>query len=93
MNIYELTLVYDGKTTKAKQNSLSEDFDKIISVLDGKVVKNENLGVRELAYKLGKSDTGVYLYFELELEPNSAQKLKAKLLTDEKLLRYLLIKK
>jgi ribosomal protein S6 len=78
MNNYELTLVLDGKSGAAKKK---------------KVTETKDWGVRDLAYKIGKSTTGLYVYFDLELDPAGAKALNEKLRTDADVLRFLVINK
>ena len=93
MNKYELTLVLDGKSGAAKKKKVTETLEKTLKIFKGTVAESKEWGVKELAYKLGKSDTGLFLYFELEMEPSSVKALNDKLRTDPDLIRYLLIKK
>ena len=93
MRKYELTVVLDGKATPAKKKSVTELVEKVVTINKGKVGKVEDLGTKDLAYKIGKSATGVYLYFPLELEARSAKDVTAKLRTNEDIIRYLLIVK
>jgi small subunit ribosomal protein S6 len=89
---YELTVLVDGKATAAKVKSTTEKLEKAVKEIGGKVDKSDNWGKMDLAYKLGKSDTGVYLFFEIELEGNKVKSLSNKLATDDSLLRYLVVK-
>lgn len=93
MNTYELTLVIDGKGGAAKKKSQSDKITKIISLFKGKILEEKDWGVREMAYKIGKSETGLYLYFELELDAAGVKALNEKLRTDPDILRYLVIRK
>ena len=68
MNKYELTVVLDGKTTPAKKKTFQELLEKLIKNAKGKIVKLDEWGVKNLAYKIGKSATGLYLHYILELE-------------------------
>jgi small subunit ribosomal protein S6 len=63
MRNYELTIVLDGKATSAKKKSMAGKIEKLVKDLKGKIVKNDDWGKKDLAYKLGKSDTGVYHIF------------------------------
>lgn len=92
MQKYELTLVLDGKGGAAKKKKAEEALEKVIKIFKGAVKTSKEWGVKELAYKLGKSDTGHYLFFELELDPKGVKALNDKLRTDSDILRYLLIK-
>ncbi len=93
MHKYELTLVLDGKAGAAKKKKVTETLDKILKVFKGVIKDTKEWGVRELAYKIGKSNSGLYLFFELELDPKGVKALNDKLRIDPDLIRYLLIKK
>jgi len=93
MNKYELTIVLDGKSGAAKKKKIVESFEKVLETFKGKVTESNDWGVKELAYKIGKSESGLYLYFELELDPKGAKSLNEKLRTDADVLRFLLINK
>ncbi len=93
MNKYELTLVLDGKAGLAKKKKATETLEKIIKIFKGKINESKEWGVKELAYKINKSETGLYLYFELEIDPSAVKTLNDKLRTDPDLIRFLLINK
>ena len=93
MAIYELTLVLDGKATAAKKKTVTENLEKIVGVMKGKVEKTEDWGVRDLAYQIKKSTSGLYLYFILEFDAKDAKSLMQKLRMEGDVLRYLLIRK
>lgn len=93
MNKYELTLVLDGKTGAAKKKKVTETLGKTLKIFKGVISQSKDWGVKELAYKLGKSTTGLYLYFEIDLDPSGVKALNDKLRVDEDLIRYLLIRK
>ena len=93
MNKYELTVVLDGKSGAAKKKKVIESLEKVMEPFKGKVLESKDWGVKEMAYKIGKSETGLYLFFELELDPMGAKALNEKLRTDADILRFLLINK
>lgn len=93
MRNYELTIVLDGKATSAKKKTIQTLVEKIVELGKGKIGKVEDWGVKDLAYKLGKSTTGVYLFFPLELEPETVKNLASKVKVESEILRYLLIRK
>ena len=92
MNNYELTLVLDGKTGAAKKKKTVETLESILKLFKGAIKESKEWGVKELAYKIGKSETGLYLFYELELDPKGVKALNDKLRTDGEVLRYLLIR-
>lgn len=93
MNKYELTLVLDGKSGAAKKKKVTEAFEKTLEIFKGSVKESKEWGVKELAYKIGKFEVGLYLFFELELDPKSVKALNDKLRTDTDIIRFLLIRK
>lgn len=92
MNKYELTLVLDGKSGAAKKKKVIETLEKILTVFKGSIKESKEWGVKELAYKIGKSESGLYLFFELGLDPATVKQLNEKLRVDGDIIRYLLIK-
>ena len=93
VNKYELTLVLEGKSGPAKTKKVTEALEKVLKIFKGVIKETKELGVKELAYKLGKNDTGLFLFFELELDPKGVKALNDKLRTDPDVIRYLLIRK
>lgn len=90
---YELTIVVDGKSAVAKKKKVTEAMTAILKIFKGKINESKDWGVKELAYKLGKSETGLYMHFEIELDGKGVKALNEKLRTDSDILRYLIIKK
>lgn len=93
MNKYELTLVLPGKSTGAKVKSMTSSLEKTLVAIKGKVLKTEEWGLQELSFKIKGNDSGVFVYFDLELDSSSAIKLRDKLRAEDGLLRYLLVRK
>jgi len=93
MNNYELTLVVDGKGGPAKKKKITETLEKTLKIFKGAIKESREWGVKELAYKIGKSESGLYLHFELELDGKGVKALNEKLRTDPEILRYLVVRK
>lgn len=92
MNNYELVVVLDGKATAAKKKAVSELIGKMVTVLSGKVVKTTDWGVKDLAYTIKKSTTGLFIIFDLELSGEGAKELGKKINLEEDIIRHLFIK-
>lgn len=93
MQKYELAIVLDGKVTSAKKKKMVETIEKMVSGVKGKVGKVEDWGEKELMGKIGKSTTGNYIFFPLELDTKEVLGLEAKLKVEKDILRHLLIRK
>ena len=92
-NKYELTVVLYGKAGSAKKKKITETLESLMKVFKGKIAVSTDWGVKDLAYKIQKLSSGLYLYFELELDGVSTKALNEKLRVDGDVLRYLLIRK
>jgi len=98
VNKYELTVVLDGKAGASSKKKYSELVEGIAKIFKGKIVKASDWGVKELSYpisgnsKVGKSTSGFYLFFDLELEASGVKAVIDKLRVDGEVLRYLIIR-
>jgi len=92
MEKYELTVILDEKMTPAKKKTFVSKIEKLVNTLDGKLAKNEDWGEHEFAYKIGKKESGNYLFFKLELSGKGARDIADKLKMDEEVIRYLLVR-
>lgn len=92
MNKYELTLILDGKATAAKKKSVLESLEKTIKLLEGKVEKAEDWGVKELFHEIKKVKEGLYLHMPFEMEAKSIKPFEIKLKAVDDILRYLIVR-
>ncbi|CAN5338074.1 hypothetical protein BH10PAT1_BH10PAT1_0790 [soil metagenome] len=92
MNKYELVIVLDGKATSAKKKTEVEKVQGWIKEVKGKA-ETKDWGTKDLAYKMGKSLTGAFTVFQLELNSSSIKEIAEKLRLDNDLIRYLLVRK
>ena len=90
--IYELTIVLDGKATAAKKKAVIELIEKLVKVVSGKIIKKDDWGVKDFAYPIGKINSGYYMFFELELETDKVKDINQKLVIEEDVLRFLIVK-
>lgn len=92
MQNYELTLVFDAKTSPAKRKAALASFEKIITALKGKLGKVEEWGEKPFGTKIGKATSGYYLHFPLELESIQVKALNLKLKMETEIIKTLIIK-
>lgn len=70
----------------------TEKIEKLVKDNKGKIKKTDNWGKRKLAYKIAGHDNAVYVFYTLELPPESLQKIEATLNITDEAIRYLLTK-
>lgn len=88
MNNYALTLVIKPNLDEKARKELIEDVKKKF----GKLNKEEEWGMRDLAYPIKHQTKGFYVHFEFEAEPAKVPELDKFLKLEENLLRYLLVR-
>lgn len=93
MKNYELTIVLPGKTTAAKKKDMTDKIEKMVTVNKGTVTKMDDWGKKDLAYDIKKNDSGVFVYFELNMPPTAVKNLKDKMKLEDDIMRYLIIAK
>lgn len=92
MNKYELTIILEGKTTSAKKKVVLETLEKGIKMLEGKIEKAEDWGVKELFHEIKKNKEGLYLHMPFEMVAKSIKPLEIKLKAIDTILRYLIVR-
>jgi small subunit ribosomal protein S6 len=91
MNTYEATFILrpEDEFLSAGKEFLKELFTKE----NCKLLKEEDMGNRQLAYEIKKSDRGHYLFYELEADPQSIASLDKALKLRNEILKYLFLRK
>lgn len=92
MATYELALLLK-ESEKADQDRLIKMVQDLIEKSDGKNLKTNHLGRRQLAYPIKKSEEGIYVIFNFDAQGNIAQELEKKLKLEEAVLRHLILRK
>jgi small subunit ribosomal protein S6 len=91
MRTYEMTVIFkstDEEFSKGKELLLSE-MEK-----QGSAIKSqEDKGVRNLAYLIGKEQRGHYYYLEADLDPTKVSTLERALRLADPVLKYLFVRK
>ncbi|MEI7819085.1 MAG: 30S ribosomal protein S6 [bacterium] len=65
--------------------------EAVITGLGGKIDKKDNWGKRKLAYKIKKQDWGIYIFYQVSLDPSQVQPLDNALRITDEVMRYLVV--
>jgi small subunit ribosomal protein S6 len=91
MRTYEFTVIFkpnDDETAQGKE-VVKNEFEA-----NGvQIVKEDDLGIKFLAYPIKKTDKGHYMYFELEAEPETITVLDRAFKLSTPVLKFLFVKK
>ena len=89
MNQYEVAVLYhpdlEVDLTKAE-----ERVKKIVTDNGGKIVSADNWGKRKLAYAIKKNESAVYVFYTVEVPPESVHKIETTLNITDEVIRFLI---
>ncbi len=92
MNKFEAVLLYSPDLSGAIISTEEKNFTTNIEDLEGKIVNQEDWGLRDLSYNINNYKKAFYKYFQIEVNGSSIQNLKKSLTQNEKILRHLFVK-
>ena len=69
----------------------TEKIEKIITGLGGKIDATDSWGKRKLAYKIKKQDWGLYIFFQITIDPAQVQAIDNSLRITDEVMRYIIV--
>ena len=92
MNYYEHTFITRQDSSEEQNKKTLEKYEKMINSNEGKVLKTETWGLRNLTQKIRNNRKGFYFHIKFEGNGQTIDKLEKNENIDELLLRYLTVK-
>tara|TARA_B100000686_G_C16573151_1_gene854040 strand:- start:75 stop:416 length:342 start_codon:yes stop_codon:yes gene_type:complete len=92
MNCYEHVFITKGDLTENQSKKIIGKYEDIINKNSGKVIKTEEWGLRNLAYKIKNVKKGFYFHFKFEGVAKTIEELERTENIDEMLIRFLTVK-
>ena len=92
MNKFEVVILLSPETTSQGINDDIKFFKDLITSNTGKIVNEEDWGLRELSYNILKFKKAFYKFFQIEISSDSIDKIKKNLNQSDNFLRHLFIK-
>jgi small subunit ribosomal protein S6 len=92
MAFYETTLVFRQEISSADAEKLADSLIAPVKEMGGSIIKRENWGLRNLAYKIQKNKKGYYVHFGYEAGADAVSELNRKLRITEDVIRNLTIR-
>ncbi|MET0623006.1 MAG: 30S ribosomal protein S6 [Pyrinomonadaceae bacterium] len=90
--VYEVIYIVDPGTQEDEVTRLTENLRTIITDQGGTVTRSEVLGRRQLAYRIGHSNEGIYAIFEIEGTGGEIAELERRMRVSDQVLRYLTVR-
>ena len=90
--VYEVVFIVDPGTQEDEVTRLTENLRTIITDQGGTVTRNEVLGRRQLAYRIGRKNEGVYVIFEVEGTGGEIAELERRMRVNDAIMRYMTVR-
>ena len=92
INQYETVFIATPVLSEPQIKETVEKFKRIITENDGKIVHEEDWGLKKMAYTIQKKSTGFYHLIEFNAEGQFINKLETEYRRDERIMRFLTFK-
>ena len=92
MNKFEVVILLSPELASQNLKSEIDNFKKLISKNKGKVINEEDWGLRDLSYNINKFKKAFYNFFQIEISGNILDSIKKDLTQSDILLRHIFIK-
>lgn len=92
MNKYESVLIARQDLGASQVNSLVNDFSKVIADQGGEVVRVDNWGLKNLAYRIKKNRKGYYVLLNISAPATAIAEYERLLRVNEDVIRYMTVK-
>ena len=92
MNNFEAVVLLSPEISSNIRRSWLDNLEKIINEKSGKVINNEDWGLRDLSYKINHYSKAFYNFFQIEIEGEKIESIKKALNQDENFIRHLFVR-
>ena len=92
MNKFEVVLLISPELGSKEINNEIEKFKKYISNNSGKIINEEDWGLRDLSYNVKKFKKAFYKFFQIEVTGSKLDLIKKDFNQSDNVLRYLFVK-
>ena len=92
MNKFEVVLIINPELATNTLEKEIDDFKANISSQSGKIINEENWGLRDLSYSINKFKKAFYRFLQIEAPGSIVKNISKELNQSENLMRYIFIK-
>jgi len=91
MNNFEAVVLLSPEIPSNVRSSCLDNLEKLINEKSGKIINNEDWGLRDLSYKIDHYSKAFYNFYQIEIESDKIESIKKILNQDEKFIRHLFV--
>ena len=92
MSNFEAVILLSPEISSKIISSCLDNLEKKINENSGKIIGNEDWGLRDLSYKINNYSKAFYSFYQIEIEGDKLKEIKKNLNQDENFIRHLFIK-
>ena len=92
MNNFEAVILLSPEITNKLRSSCLDNLNKIITDNSGKIINEEDWGLRDLSYKINNFSKAFYNFYQVEIEGDKIESITKALNQDESFIRHLFIR-
>ena len=92
MNKFEAVVLLSPELGTQNLKSEIDKFKSLIAKKEGKIISEEDWGLRDLSYNINKFKKAFYRYFQLEISGNYIASIKKEITQSENYMRHLFVK-
>ena len=90
--VYEVVFIVDPDTQEEEMTRLTTNLSGVVTDQGGTITRNEVLGRRQLAYRIGRKNEGVYVLFEVEGTGSEIAELERRMRVNDAIMRYMTVR-
>ena len=92
MRHYEIMFIVNPNSTEEEVDKLISQMEGVVKSYQGEVVGVEKMGKRKLAYRIGKSEEGIYLLFKINASGECVKEFERRLRVFDFVIRYISVR-
>jgi len=92
MNNFEAVVLLNPEIPTNVRSSCLDNLVNLVNEKSGKIINNEDWGLRDLSYKIDHFNKAFYNYYQIEIEGDKIESIKKALNQNENFIRHLFVK-
>ena len=92
MTKFEAVILLNPEISTKVRSDIINSFNDLISDSSGKIVDNEDWGLRDLSYKIENFSKAFYNFFQIEIDGKKIEDIKKTLTQNENFIRHIFVK-
>ena len=92
MRNYEIMFIVNATSTDEEVDKLVAQMEGVVKSFQSEVVAVEKMGRRKLAYRIGKSEEGIYLLFKINASGECVKEFERRLRVFDSVIRYISVR-